>query len=61
MKTGPVACRVFILLSYGGEESPKLAGQHKTGARVTLALTALSNRMTLTPPSYTHTHTHRSR
>lgn len=56
METGTIACCIFILLSCGGEESLELDGQHKTGAPVTLALTALSNRMTHTPPSYTNPH-----
>lgn len=62
METGTIACRIFILLSCGGGKSLKLDGQHNTGAPVTLALTALSNRMTHTPLSYTtphqRTHTH---
>lgn len=56
METGTIACRIFILLSCGGEESLKPDGQHNTGAPVTLALTAFSNRMTHTPPSCTNTH-----
>lgn len=32
METGSAACRAFILLSCGGEESLKLDGQHNTGA-----------------------------
>lgn len=65
METGTIAVPLFILLSCRGEKSPKLDGQHNTGAPVTPALTALSNRMTHTPLSYTnprlhtraHTHT----
>lgn len=48
-----MSCRISILLSCGGEKSPKLDGQHNAGAAVTPALTALSNRMTHTPLSYT--------
>ena len=62
METGTIASRIFILLSCGGEKSLKLDGQHNTGAPVTLALTAFSNRMTHTPLSYTNprprTHEH---
>lgn len=58
METGTIAWRIFILLSCGGEKSLKLDGQHNTGAPVTLALTAFSNRMTHTPLSYTNPHTH---
>lgn len=57
METGTIACHLFILLSCRGEKSLKLGGQHNTGTPVTLALTALSKRMTHTSLSYTNPHT----
>lgn len=58
METGTIALRLFVLLSCRGEKSLKLDGQHNTGAPVTPALTALSNRVTPTPLSYTNLLTH---
>lgn len=56
METGTTACRIFILLSCGGEESPKPDGQHNTGAPVTLALTAFFQQND-PPTSIVHKHT----
>lgn len=58
MEAGITASYIFILLSCGGEESLKRDGQHNPGTPVRLALTALTNRMTHTPPSYANSHPH---
>lgn len=56
METGTTACRIFILLSCGGEESLKPDGQHNTGVPVTLALTAFFQ--TEWPTHLRHAQTH---
>lgn len=57
METGTIACRIFILLSCGGEESLKPDGQHNMGAPVTLALTAFFKQND-PHTSIVHKHTH---
>lgn len=48
-------CRIVILLSCRGDKSAK-PDSHGADAPVELPLTALSDRMTHTPPSSTHIH-----
>lgn len=55
-EAGIISHRIFILLSCRGDKSAKPDSQQSADAPVELVLTALSDRMTHTPLSYTHIH-----